>query len=78
MTITVNIQEAKTNLSKLIREVQEGNEVVIAKRGKPVANLGPTKKTGKRKLGFMSKPNREWDDSFFDPLPEEDLQLWGL
>lgn len=40
----INIHEAKTNLSKLIAFVLEGQEVVIAKAGKPVVKLEPYKK----------------------------------
>lgn len=39
MTITVNVHEAKTNLSKLLEQVEQGETVVIARAGKPVAEL---------------------------------------
>ncbi len=39
MTMTVNVHEAKTQLSKLLAEVEAGDDVVIARRGKPVARL---------------------------------------
>jgi prevent-host-death family protein len=39
MTIQVNVHEAKTNLSKLLQAVERGEKVVIAKNGKPVAEL---------------------------------------
>lgn len=39
MTIQVNVHEAKTNLSKLLQAVEQGEKVVIAKNGKPVAEL---------------------------------------
>ena len=41
MTIQVNIHEAKTQLSKLLKRVQEGETVVIARAGRPVARLVP-------------------------------------
>lgn len=41
MTYIVNIHEAKTNLSKLLERVQSGEEIIIAKAGKPVARLAP-------------------------------------
>lgn len=48
----INIHKAKTQFSKLIREVQNGNEVVIAKGNKPVAKLvAIDTKQPKRKLG---------------------------
>lgn len=50
---TYNIHEAKTNLSKLIEKTQNGEEVVIAKAGKPVAKLSVYKeKLNPRKLGL--------------------------
>ena len=39
MVKTVNIHEAKTHLSRLVRRVQSGEEIVIARGGKPVARL---------------------------------------
>ncbi len=48
-----NIHEAKTNLSKLIEETVKGEEVIIAKAGKPVVKLVPHKERLKpRKLGL--------------------------
>jgi prevent-host-death family protein len=49
---TVNVHEAKTHLSKLLERVQAGEEVVIAKAGRPVARLVPFARPGKRALGL--------------------------
>lgn len=38
---TINIHEAKTHLSRLLEQVAEGEEIVIAKAGKPIARLVP-------------------------------------
>ena len=73
--VTVNVREAKTHLSRLLAQVEAGEEVVIARSGKPVARLVPFQKRGKRQFGSM-KGRIELDDSFFDPLPENDLALW--
>ncbi len=68
--IQVNIHEAKTHLSRLIAE---GEEVVIARYGEPVARLVPIRsKTESRKPG-TAKGLFEIPDSFFDPLPDEIL-----
>ena len=49
-----NIHEAKTNLSKLIEKISQGEKVIIAKAGKPVADLVPHKEKLKpRKLGLL-------------------------
>lgn len=68
MTKTVNMQEAKTNLSKLVASLSCGNEVIIASRGVPVAKLETIAQGAKRPLGFVKGT---LPDSFFDPLPEE-------
>ena len=54
MMIIANIYEAKTNLSKLIKKALEGEEVILAKLGKPVVKLVPTiKKGNKIKFGLL-------------------------
>ncbi len=71
----VNIHEAKTNLSKLIVRFQQGEDIVVAKNGKPVFKFAPVDDTRKhtRPLGFF---NCKIDMSRFDePLEEiEDYQ----
>ena len=74
MTV-VNVHEAKTRLSRLLAQVEAGEEVVIARRGEPVARLVSCKPRGKRQFGAM-KGQIVVDDSFFDPLPEEELKAW--
>jgi len=50
----VNIHEAKTNLSKLIEKTKEGEDIIIAKAGKPVAKLVEYKEKAKfRKSGLL-------------------------
>ncbi len=67
---TVNIHEAKTHLSRLVEQAVEGQEVVIAKAGKPVARLVPAKKTRKKRmLGFLAGKLRVPKD-FDAPLPK--------
>ena len=73
--VTVNVHEAKTHLSRLLARVEAGEDVVIARGGKPVARLVQFQEPGKRQFGSM-KGRIELDDSFFDPLPEEELALW--
>lgn len=53
MTETVNIHQAKTHLSRLVERVEAGEEVVIARAGRPVARLVPYRRaTGPRPLGI--------------------------
>ncbi len=71
----VNVHEAKTHLSRLLARVEEGEEIVIARNGTPVARLVRCKKRGKRRPGSMAGVFTV-PDSFFDPLPEEELAAW--
>jgi len=76
---TVTIHEAKTNLSELIRRVEAGEEVIIARRDVPVARLEAIpRRHGKRGLAGILKGKVEPlpDSFFFDPLPEDELRLW--
>ena len=73
--ITVNVHEVKTSLSRLLAKVEAGEEVVIARSGTPVAQIVRVQKQGKRQFGSM-KDRIKFDESFFDPLPEEELAAW--
>ena len=73
--VTVNVHEAKTHLSRLIAQVEAGEEVVIARNGKPVVRLMPVQQSGPREPGSW-KGRISIDDSFFDPLPEDELAAW--
>jgi prevent-host-death family protein len=66
----VNVHEAKTHLSRLLRRVEGGEEIVIAKGGRPVAKLVPLRATkGDRTPGTAE--GRVWiSDDFDAPLPE--------
>ncbi len=68
----VNVHQAKTHLSRLLAQVEQGEEVVIARNGKPVARLVRLQCQGKPQFGSW-KGRIALDDSFFDPLPEEEL-----
>jgi prevent-host-death family protein len=67
----VNVHEAKTNFSRLLRRVAMGEEVVIAKAGKPVARLVPIKDASKRRTLGSAKGEFVVPDDFNDPLPKE-------
>ncbi|MFM9862089.1 MAG: type II toxin-antitoxin system Phd/YefM family antitoxin [Micropepsaceae bacterium] len=63
----VSLYEAKTHLSKLVDEAAAGEEIVIAKNGKPMARLRPLDdaqaRTGPRRLGQWAEQNKhiDWD-----------------
>lgn len=74
---TVNIHEAKTNLSRLVEEVAAGEEVIIAKAGKPMARLVPLAAAPKKRRLGLFKGQLNVPDDFDAPLPEEVLALFG-
>jgi prevent-host-death family protein len=66
----VNIQEAKTHFSKLLKRVLKGEEVIIARAGQPIARLSPLPpKRGKRVPG-SAKGLITIADDFDAPLPD--------
>ena len=67
----VNIHEAKTHLSRLLERVAIGEEVIIAKAGKPVAKLVPIEEPRKRRFLGSAKGEFVVPDDFNDPLPKE-------
>ncbi|HET7662242.1 MAG TPA: type II toxin-antitoxin system prevent-host-death family antitoxin [Rhodanobacteraceae bacterium] len=73
MNKIINVHDAKTHFSHLLDKAHAGEEIVLGKAGKPYARLVPLKPPGKRKLGFLVG---ELDASFFDPLPDEELDAW--
>ncbi len=72
----INIHEAKTQLSKLIEAVEAGEEVIIARAGRPVARLVPFMPVRpQRKPGLMK--GQIWiSDDFNDPLPDDILDYF--
>ena len=76
MALTFNIHDAKTHLSKLLGRVAEGEEIVIAKAGKPVARLIPERPSpaGKRVPGIDK--GKLWAADDFDKMPERELARW--
>ncbi len=71
--ITVNIHEAKTNLSKLLRRVMNGEQIIIAHAGQPVAVLSPFGEAPARRTPGNDAGRVIIHADFDDPLPEFDL-----
>jgi prevent-host-death family protein len=69
----INVQQAKTHFSKLLERVHAGEEIVIAKAGKPYARLVPMKRMKKRIPGIAKGALTE---AFFEALPENELREW--
>lgn len=74
MDSVVNVHVAKTHLSQLLERAHSGEEIVIAKAGKPYARLVPLAPAQARPLGFVDAPI---SDSFFEPLSDDELATWG-
>lgn len=74
---TVNIHEAKTQLSKLVEQAAKGEPFVIAKAGKPMVKVLPLGAPAKlRRLGFMAGEIAVPDD--FDQMGAEQIErLFG-
>lgn len=65
----VNVQEAKTNLSKLLARVEAGEEIVLARAGTPIARLVPVAAAARRP--GRGKGRIRMSEDFDAPLPED-------
>lgn len=72
---TVNVHEAKTHFSRLLERAHRGEEIILAKGGKPYAKLVPLEGATPREPGAM-KGRWLLTEAFFEPLPEEELRTW--
>jgi antitoxin (DNA-binding transcriptional repressor) of toxin-antitoxin stability system len=77
MTISVNIHEAKTNLSHLLSLIEQGEVVEICRRNIPIAEIRKTanKKKPERKFGML-KGKVHVPPEFFEPMSKEELAMW--
>lgn len=75
VTEIVNMHDAKTNFSKLVAKVEAGEEIVIARGGRPCARLVPIVAEGPR-LGTMKDRWPELADDFFEALTGDELDSW--
>jgi prevent-host-death family protein len=67
-----NMHDAKTHLSQLAERASKGEEIVIARNGRPLAKLGPVEEPRKRRKLGLWKDKHVWvSDDFDDPLPWE-------
>jgi prevent-host-death family protein len=74
MSILVNVHDAKTHFSRLLEQAHSGQEIILAKAGKPYARLVPlAPAAGKRQPGRLAG---RIGAAFFEPLPEDELAAW--
>lgn len=76
MTVTVNIHEAKTHLSRLLSRVMAGEEIIIARAGKPVARLIPIGDRPATRVSGSAKGKVVIAPDFDAPLPDEMLEAF--
>lgn len=75
----MNVHQAKTELSKLLKEIERGREVVIARNGEPVAKLVPFTPPGAKRIRVDTWKGRIHVSPDFDaPLSDAELREWGL
>ena len=70
----VNVRVAQTRFSELLRRVEAGEEIVLARAGKPCARLVPYEPRKRREPGRFS--GITVPPEFFDPLPDNELAAW--
>jgi prevent-host-death family protein len=80
-----NIYEAKTNLSALVEKAGAGEDVIIARAGKPVARLVPIQEAPRSRVSKVYRRGGQnfagWDsvpDTIDDPLPDEMQHALGM
>jgi len=71
--LILNVQEAKTRLSELLGRVERGEDVVIARSGRPIAHLAAVSPPPPREFGIL---DLTVPGSFFEPLEEAELAAW--
>ncbi|NPV53381.1 MAG: type II toxin-antitoxin system Phd/YefM family antitoxin [Firmicutes bacterium] len=76
MPIRVNVHEAKTQLSMLLARVKNGEEIIIAKAGKPIARLTPVMEPPARRVPGKAKGMVTLSPDFDEPLPESILEAF--
>ncbi len=76
MSTPVNVHQAKTHFSKLLARVQAGEEIIIAKAGRPIAKIVPIQPEKKPREPGTAKGKIWIAPDFDEPLPEEILKAF--
>ena len=74
---SINVHEAKTHFSRLLDRVERGEEVIIAKAGRPVAKLVPIRPQVDRRIPGSARGRLEIEPDFDAPLPEDIQSAFG-
>jgi prevent-host-death family protein len=70
----VNVHDAKTQFSKLLEQAHAGQEIILAKAGKPYARMMPLAPAAPKRVRGRVKGID--DSAFFDVLPDDELNAW--
>lgn len=70
----VNVHDAKTQFSKLLEQAHAGQEIILAKAGKPYARMVPLEAAAPKRMRGRVKGID--DSAFFDALPKEEIDAW--
>ncbi len=75
---TFNVHEAKTQFSRLIDRAHSGEEIIVAKDGRPWARLVPiaVEQPPRRQPGGWPELAGTPDTLWFEPMPDDELELW--
>jgi prevent-host-death family protein len=78
--MTVTIYEAKTHLSRILQQVEQGEEVIVCRGKQPIARIVPSASTkpNRPKVGKPTSPRFEIGPEAFAPLAIDELKDWGL
>ncbi len=77
MRITVGMHEAKTNFSRLVRQANDGDDVVVENNGSPVARIVPYVEPARRRKGGFARGMIWIADDFDAPMPELEALIYG-
>jgi prevent-host-death family protein len=74
MAMIINVHDAKTHFSQLLEKAHAGQEIILAKAGKPYARMVPLEPSPPSRQPGRLKINL--GDAFFEPLPDTELAAW--
>ena len=74
----VNLHAAKTNLSRLVEEAAKGEDIVIAKAGRPIVRLVPVSANQRSRVSGSMKGKIHISEDFDAPLPDDLARAFGL
>jgi prevent-host-death family protein len=72
----VDVDTAKTNLSRLIEQARAGEEVIITQGSEPLVKIVPIERTTRQRVFGSMRGKLSLGPEFFEPLPEDELTVW--